>query len=1079
MDMEKLLFYERFMAENYVSEVATVESAMATHKGAIRLKEASRQALSRSGYLDFVSSVCMSEDNGVDIRHQDLNRNLYDGLKKLAEGHQHVQCRVDSDSMNRIVMEISYQRQAEDEIDSLLAELDGQGKLITVVCSYLLAVCRVICWQSSDNDRALLLNVPLSTNEAAQKKLLESLEQVLDILASQRTDLLFSHMLNVGAETKGQAYMQYLSNRSEYRCEKNYRTVDVKAGYLIYPMSMGEIVSWDSSLLVLDELLLARLWNVLGMLLRPFTLRKQYLAGTYRNVEVEYMVIPGFQGLARQENREKLASDFQQVIDIAEARGTDMLFLSPGMKSTLDRFNIPVPENISSSSLDRYLPVLFRMVLQYLFDHTGLAIRAVHVVDDGDDQAEYCRSYLQENFADILVSRDRDISATADINILMPAYYIESPTVDKLKSGSLCLNLFEGLRAGKTDNKSANDVLFVNGVSFDMDDVRVHSSLSFNGAHGVSLMRSMLLANNTHNRRTDDRSAADFNAEIYDQLQSRHFRIKSLSGPHGAITAYELDKMTMGGNLSVSRLEKINHGNGVGYRRQALATLGEENINLCRYIFSAARSADSRAVIDPNTGVSLNYAELLQRVVACSRKLEASGLLKGDAVALAAVDGVENVVLMLGCLWKGLVFSPISYMVSEENVRRMLDLVTPGLLLCDRSVFGEYPSVMTSYNAEDLEEWMSDLSCFDESSEYGSLTADQATPLPVDHPAVYLFTSGSTGKPKAVAHSHGDFVHCNLNYTPSIIGLQPDECVYTPSRIFFAYGLNGILISLFAGASHVIAAPLVADNSYIKVLQRFDVNVFFTVPTILKLILQDRNPDASGLSLRLCVSAGEALPGTLYHAVHDYFQTDIIDGIGTTEVLSTFISNRAGLSRSGSSGQLVPGFSVKLINQSNEYCKTGEVGVLWIKGNTITRGYFNDQDNYNQTAFIDGWFNTQDLFFADCDGYFYHVGRVGSTVKVNGCWFSPQILEQVLQEHPLVKESAVWFSEDQYGLSRPNALIVLDREVAEPQSLWSELKEHARQRLGKNNYPHFFTAVDALPKTGSGKLMRYVLPDLV
>jgi acyl-coenzyme A synthetase/AMP-(fatty) acid ligase len=338
-----------------------------------------------------------------------------------------------------------------------------------------------------------------------------------------------------------------------------------------------------------------------------------------------------------------------------------------------------------------------------------------------------------------------------------------------------------------------------------------------------------------------------------------------------------------------------------------------------------------------------------------------------------------------------------------------------------------------------------------------------------------LFTSGSTGRPKAVLHSHADFIACSLNYGRSVLELGAADCLYTPSRLFFAYGLNNLMLSLLAGASHVLAVPLAAGRDAGEVIEAHGVSVFMAVPAVYKLVLARATRPLGAPALRLCVSAGERLPARLHRQARAHFGAEVLDGIGCTEALSTFVSSRPGRSLPGCTGTVVPGFELRLLDERGEPCRVGAVGVLWVRGNTLAKRYASGEAG---DAFVDGWFDTQDLFFADAAGRLHNVGRAGSVIKINACWFSPDTLEATLQRHPAVRDCAVCVVPDDYGMPRPKAFVVVDDERVPdqaPELLWRELRELSRQALGKDHYPHLFARVASLPRTASGKLLRHEL----
>jgi acyl-coenzyme A synthetase/AMP-(fatty) acid ligase len=284
-------------------------------------------------------------------------------------------------------------------------------------------------------------------------------------------------------------------------------------------------------------------------------------------------------------------------------------------------------------------------------------------------------------------------------------------------------------------------------------------------------------------------------------------------------------------------------------------------------------------------------------------------------------------------------------------------------------------------------------------------------------------------------------------------------------------------MTLHAGATFVIAKTLNPDQNIYTVLQSLKINILFSVPVMLKRLLNhlDETPETS--HLRLIVSAGENLPASLYRTLQKDLDVEVLDGIGATEILSTFVSNRRGGSKAGSTGQVVPGFSVKLLNESGEVCQIGEVGNMWVKGITLAHGYIDDSKLSND-SFKNGWFNTQDMFFMDAQQHFHYVGRSSSVVKINGCWFSPTVLEQVLSTHPGVVESAVVFFKDEFGLFRPKAFVKVAAPEIDRDELWRELKHFSCRQLGKDHYPHLFAEIDNLPRTSSGKLLRGALSTL-
>lgn len=502
---------------------------------------------------------------------------------------------------------------------------------------------------------------------------------------------------------------------------------------------------------------------------------------------------------------------------------------------------------------------------------------------------------------------------------------------------------------------------------------------------------------------------------------------------------------------------------GATVAHAALHARPQQPMNICDSIFAAAHLAGPGRLIDASCDAVLDYAALYAAASRCAHALARRGMAPGAVVALADADSCFSVALMLGCWLGGWVFCPLNYLSAPANAAAMLAAAAPALLLYgDDERCAALAALAPSAPLR--------VAAFQDQLGSEDATPYAARPLAPDQPAVMLFTSGSTGTPKAVTHSHADFRCISQHYGDQIIGLGADDCVHTPSRLYFAYGLNNLTMSLCAGASHVLATTP-ATMPTRDLIARHAVTVLFAVPAMYKLMLAAPAGARHFPALRLCVSAGEALPPRLFNAISALFGVAPLDGIGTTEVISTFISNADGAALPGCTGMLVAGFAAQLRAADGSVCRVGEVGSLWIKGNTVASAYLNDAA-LSARSFVDGWFNTNDMFFADHRRRFYHVGRNGHIIKINGCWFSPHLVEATLLGHAAVADCAVCVVHDAVGLARPQAFVVLQQPAAAAglTALWNELRQLARSTLGKDHYPHEFTAVAALPRTASGKL---------
>jgi acyl-coenzyme A synthetase/AMP-(fatty) acid ligase/acetylornithine/succinyldiaminopimelate/putrescine aminotransferase/predicted amino acid dehydrogenase len=455
------------------------------------------------------------------------------------------------------------------------------------------------------------------------------------------------------------------------------------------------------------------------------------------------------------------------------------------------------------------------------------------------------------------------------------------------------------------------------------------------------------------------------------------------------------------------------------------------------------------------------YRVLHAKSVGMARLLRERGIGLGDTIAAVQGDSIEVVALLLAAMRIGATLALVNPDLRQDAIVPQFQVVQPALLFVSP---GEVPT--WTDHASRLGCPVLPLVC------QSAAIAPAPVPLMVraDTPAVCLFSSGSTGRPKAVPHSHRDFVNTNLNYA-KMIGVNENDVVFSPSRMFFAYGLNAVHQALFAGATSILAARRTVPEEVLARMEAEKVTLFFSVPTIYLLMLdrQSRTVDLS--AMRLCVSAGEPLPVDLYDAWNSRFGIRIMDGIGCTETLSTFITNTPSSNFPGSLAEVVPGFEVRLLTEALEPAADGEIGTLWVRGNSVTKGYLGDEVTTDQ-IFKDGWFNTNDLFVRDGWGYFAYIGRAIDTFKVGGMWVSPPIVEAAIARHPTVARCAVVKHVDFGKLIRPKAFVVARPGVATGPPLAAEIKEFLRSTLARHQYPHIIEFVTDLPLTASGKIQR-------
>lgn len=346
-----------------------------------------------------------------------------------------------------------------------------------------------------------------------------------------------------------------------------------------------------------------------------------------------------------------------------------------------------------------------------------------------------------------------------------------------------------------------------------------------------------------------------------------------------------------------------------------------------------------------------------------------------------------------------------------------------------------------------------------------------------DDPAFWLYSSGTTGFPKGAVHLHHDMIYCAEYYAKGILGINENDITFSVAKLFFAYGLgNGLYFSFSVGASTVLVPQRPTPESVLKTVTKYRPTLYFGVPTSYGAILQIENAerDYDLSSIRHCASAGESLPAPIFLKWKEKFGLEILDGIGSTEVLHIFISNRPGAIKPGSTGQVVPGYEAKILDADGNRVPQGEVGTLMVKGDSIAAYYWNKHQKTKET-FIGEWINTGDKYYQDEDGYFFYVGRGDDMIKAGGIWVSPVEVENALMAHPAVLECGVVGKPDSDGMYKPLAYVVFKQNVDSNDQLLEELKKFVKSNIAPYKYPRWVVPVEELPKTATGKIQRYKL----
>lgn len=357
-----------------------------------------------------------------------------------------------------------------------------------------------------------------------------------------------------------------------------------------------------------------------------------------------------------------------------------------------------------------------------------------------------------------------------------------------------------------------------------------------------------------------------------------------------------------------------------------------------------------------------------------------------------------------------------------------------------------------------------------------------------DDVGFWLYSSGSTGSPKGAIHSQYDMVVTSEAYAKGVLGLTENDICFSAARLFFAYGLgNGMYFPMAVGGAAVLNPNPPTPENVFRHMEKFHPTVFFGVPTLYGQMLtymerldkeKGTKPDPNGehplSSVRICVSSGEALPTDLFYRWKKRFGIDIIDGIGSTEMLHIFLGNRPEDIRVGSTGKAIAGYELRLINEEGQNVPQGEIGTLLVKGDSTAQQYWRKREKTRVTMQGE-WLNTGDKYYVDEDGYYWCAGRADDMLKVGGIWVSPLEVENCLSQHPAVMECAVVGHADDKGLIKPKAYVVLRNNFEGSEELVEELKKWVLDRLAKFKYPRWIEFVSQLPKSTTGKIQRFKL----
>ncbi len=485
-------------------------------------------------------------------------------------------------------------------------------------------------------------------------------------------------------------------------------------------------------------------------------------------------------------------------------------------------------------------------------------------------------------------------------------------------------------------------------------------------------------------------------------------------------------------------------------------------------------------------GKSYTYSQIAELANRAGNGMLDLGIDMEQRVALILLDSPQFAASFFGAIKIGAVPIPINTNLRPSDYVYMLNDSRARILLIHSIIWSQIQQILPelkyvrhiivvglerdggqeSANLHDFEKWINKSPAQLETAE---TTRDDS--------AFWLYSSGSTGFPKGCVHLQHDMTYCTEYYAKQVLGINENDITFSAAKLFFAYGLGNNLYFPFgmgASAVHYAGRPLPED--IFNVVQQYHPTIFFGVPTLYASMLAlpevEKRFDFS--SVRVCVSAGEALPADVQLRWKEKFNVEILDGIGSTEILHIFISNRAGQIRPGSSGKLVPGYEALVTDESGHAVTQGDIGNLLIRGDSTTAYYWNKHEKTKDV--INGhWIHTGDKYYEDADGYFWYCGRSDDMLKVGGQWVSPVEVEGALISHPAVLEAAVVGDLDADELVKPKAYVVLNQGYEPSEAMEDDLKTFVKSKLAPFKYPRWIEFVTELPKTATGKIQRFIL----
>jgi benzoate-CoA ligase family protein len=514
-----------------------------------------------------------------------------------------------------------------------------------------------------------------------------------------------------------------------------------------------------------------------------------------------------------------------------------------------------------------------------------------------------------------------------------------------------------------------------------------------------------------------------------------------------------------------------------------------ERFNICSHFLETPAAAHPDRVAILGEPAEVTYAALANLARRVAASITRDGIVAGNRVLIVLPDSAEFIAAFLGVARTGAIAVPVNPMSRSDDFAHYVRDSRAILAIIHRDATDAFAAA--SIDAENLKQILvvgrdAPISASAKISSWNKWLAASgreslapAATTRANDPAFFLYTSGSGGKPKAAIHEHKDMLATFTGFARGVLDIRSDDRTYSVSKLFFAYGLgNGLYFPLGAGAATILDPERPRPERCAEIFAKFKPTIFSSVPTFYSAILREaeRGLAFDFSSVRHAVSAGERLPPEIFERFREKFGLEIIDAIGSTEMLHMFLSPRPGKIRAGSCGTPIDGYDAKIVDDDGNTLPTGEIGNLCVRGGGAFSGYWKIPDLTARTI-GDGWVVTGDKFLRDSDGYYHYCGRADDMMKVAGMWVSPTEVENALLGHPQVAEAAVVAETNPAGLAHPLAYVVLKSEkaVADPAALAEEIREFVRSRLPGYKCPREIRFLDSLPKTATGKIQRFLL----